>query len=138
MSLQGIDKKKQKVQKEYIMKSTINKLGVGIFFICALLAVALVFSISGGTANLVAEASGLGGGFSGNDPLMEEQAYLSVHYADGTMGTLVDETYDPNAPPEMETDNFTHLQMSTTDISSGKPDNQSIVVVFLGDGFTAN
>lgn len=63
-----------------------------------------------------------------------DQAYLSVHYADGTMGMVLDETYDPNTIP-IESRSFTHLQRSTVR-SSGKPDNQSIVAVFLGDGFT--
>lgn len=71
-----------------------------------------------------------------NGNIVLDQAYLSVHYADGTMGMVIDETYDPDEII-FEPFSFTHLQRSTVR-SSGKPDNESIVVVFLGDGFTTS
>lgn len=70
-----------------------------------------------------------------NGMMVLDQPYLSVHYDDGTMGMILDETYDPNEII-FEPFSFTHLQRSTVR-SSGRPDNQSIVAVFLGDGFAA-
>lgn len=65
-----------------------------------------------------------------------EEAYLSVHYSDGTMGMVIDETYT-NDEVSAASLSYEHLERSTV-MSSGKSDNQSIVAVFLGDGFTAD
>lgn len=68
--------------------------------------------------------------------LISDQAYLSAHYTDGTMGMIVDETY--TLDDEITTQaSYANLQ-KTTVMSSGLSDEQSIVAVFLGDGFTVN
>ena len=69
---------------------------------------------------------------------ISDEAYLSVHYSDGTMGMIIDETIDSN---EVVADSFSinsnvNIQ-KTTVVSSGKPDNESIVAVFLSEGFTS-
>lgn len=63
-----------------------------------------------------------------------DQAYLSAHYIDGTMGMIIDESYSSNEYAEVQAD-YSHLQ-KTIVRSSGLSDEQSIVAVFLGDGFT--
>ena len=65
-----------------------------------------------------------------------EQVYVSAHYSDGTMGMYIDESYDSIEYAEKQV-NYSYLQ-KTVVRSSGLSDEQSIVAVFLGDGFTIN
>ena len=63
-----------------------------------------------------------------------KESYLSVFYSDGTMGMIVDET-STNDELSSATLSYENLNKKLV-MSSGKPDDQSIVVVFLGEGFT--
>lgn len=60
---------------------------------------------------------------------MSNEAYLSVHYSDGTMGMIVDETIDSDEAT-INSINNEDIQ-KTTVISSGRPDSESIVAVFF-------
>lgn len=68
-----------------------------------------------------------------NNSLTDEKTYLSVHYTDGTMGMIVEEDVDYEESEVMSISNDEYDK--TTILSSGKPDNQSLVVVFLSEGF---
>lgn len=70
-----------------------------------------------------------------NNTSTSNPAYLSVHYTDGTMGMIIDETSDLN-DSVFEQANYENIKKTAVK-SSGLPDEQSIVAVFLGDGFTA-
>ncbi len=68
--------------------------------------------------------------------LISNQHYLSTHYMDGTMGMVVDNTVN-SVDDGINKVGYTSLQ-KTMVRSSGLPDEKSIVVVFLGEGFTVS
>ena len=69
---------------------------------------------------------------------ISDEAYLSVHYSDGTMGMIIDETINSNEVlADSVTINSNVSIQKTTVISSGKPDSESVVAVFLSEGFTS-
>ena len=69
---------------------------------------------------------------------ISDEAYLSVHYSDGTMGMIIDETINSNEvlADSVSINSNVSIQ-KTTVMSSGRPDSESIVAVFLSEGFTS-
>lgn len=110
-----------------------NKKFLGIIILCILALVAGVLALNFGGTSLYAHAAEIeccdnseyehstqATFLDLNGNVVLEQKYLSAHYADGTMGMILDETYDSDEVI-FEPFSYTHLQRSTV-ISSGKPD----------------
>ncbi len=68
-----------------------------------------------------------------NSSLTDGKIYLNAHYTDGTMGMIVEEDVEHEESEVISISNDEYEV--TTILSSGKPDNQSVVVVFLSEGF---
>ena len=72
-----------------------------------------------------------------SDTSTQENIFISTHNIDGSMGGYIDTSFDISSERKDNQRNINNLQKHTI-LSSGKPDNESIVAVFLGDGFTQN
>lgn len=67
----------------------------------------------------------------------ENRNYIEVFNADGSMENILVSNNDVNLISSLSTEEFEEFE-TVKIIDSGKSDNNSIVLVFMGDGFTEN